>query len=223
MSFYINNTNPNKPGPICGNVTNGICEKILIETTKVFDACVCTSTETGIVLPVTDFNPANPVLPLTYVSAENTPGQSATISDLVVDRLETCPNYANVSFTLTIPVTVTYRDANGTLGSALTSVTVNKSVILFVPQPALAPVDIVAIGTFSSRIGTFTAPNVFTVTGCIQVIVKVTSVVDVLVPSYGYPILPPCRTAPTQNACPGFADLPIYPTASAITDVPNLQ
>ena len=222
MSFYINNTNPNKPGPICGNPMNGICEKILIETTKVFDACVCTSTETGIVLPVTDFTPADPVLPLTYVSAENTFGQSATISDLVVDRLETCPNYANVSFTITIPVTVTYRDANGTLGSALSTITVNKSVILFVPQPAISPIDITAVATFSSQIGTFTSPNIFTVTGCIQIIVKVTSVVDVLIPSYGYPVLPPCRQAPTQNACPGFQDLPIYPTASAISNVPRI-
>ena len=216
MSFYINNTNQNKPGPICGNAMNGICEKVLIETTKVFDACVCSTTETGIILPVTDFFPADPVLPLTFLNAENTAGENATISDLVVDRLDTCPNYANVSFTLTVPVTVTYRDANGTLGSALTSLTVNKSVLMFVPQPAISPVDITAVGIFSSRIGTFTAPNVFTVTGCIEVIVKVVSVVDILVPSYGYPTLPPCRQAPQQNACPGLSDLPIYPTATAI-------
>lgn len=222
MSFYINNSNPNKPGPICGNPTNGICEKILIETTKVFDACVCSTTEPGIVLPVTGFNPENPALPLTYVSAENTLGQTATISDLVIERLETCPNYANVSFVITIPVTVTYRDANGVLGTASSTLTVNKSAILFVPQPALAPIDVIAIGTFSSRIGTFTEPNTFTVTGCIQIIIKVVSVVDVLVPSYGYPTLPPCRQAPQNNACPGFQDLPIYPTATAVTDAPNL-
>ncbi len=216
MSFYINNTNPNRPGPICGNVTSGICEKILIQTTKVFDACVCSSTETGIILTGTDFFPADPVQPLTYVSAENTQGSVATISDVVVDRLESCPNYANVSFTLSIPITITYSDANGTLGSALSTLIVNKSVILFVPQPALSPVDIVATGLFSSRIGTFTAPNVFTVTGCIQVIVKVVSTVDVLVPSYGYPVLPPCKQAPQQSACPGLSNLPIYPTATAI-------
>ncbi len=221
MSFYINNTNPNKPGPICGNPTNGICEKIMIETTKVFDACTCITTENGIILQVTGFNPANPVLPLTYISAENTTGSPAVVSDLVVDRLDTCPNYANVSFTLTIPVTVTYRDANGVIGTATATVVVNKSVILFVPQPALTPVDITAIGIFSSRIGTFTAPDIFTVTGCIQIIVRVTSVVDVLVPSYGYPCLPPCQSAPAQ-ACPGLQDLPIYPTATGIGNPPTL-
>lgn len=216
MSFYINNNNPNRPGPICGNPMNGICEKVLIETTKVFDACVCSTTETGIILPLTGFNPASPVLPLTYISAENSSGAAATISDLVIDRLDTCPNYANVSFVLTIPVTVTYRDASGVIGTASSTITVNKSVLLFVPQPAMTPVNISAVATFSSRIGTFTSPDIFTVTGCVRIIVRVTSVVDVLVPSYGYPTLPPCQTAP-QQACPGVEDLPIYPIATGDT------
>lgn len=216
MSFYINNTNPNRPGPVCGNPTNGICEKVLIETTKVFDACVCSTTETGIILQLTGFNPANPVLPLTYISAETTVNSPAVVSDLVIDRLDSCPNYANVSFVLTVPVTVTYRDANGVIGTASSTITLNKSVLLFVPQPALTPVNITAVATFSSRIGTFTSPDIFTVTGCIRVIVRVTSVVDVLVPSYGYPHLPPCQTAP-QAACPGLDDLPIYPLATGDT------
>lgn len=221
MSFYINNTNPNKPGPVCGNPTSGICEKILIETTKVFDACICSSTETGVVLTLDGFDPADPTLPLTLVSAENTTDTDAVVSDLVIDRLDTCPNYANVSFTLTIPVTVTYRDANGVSGTATSSVVVNKSVILFVPQPALTPVNVVATGVLRSRIGTFTAPDIFTITACIEVIVKVTSVVDVLVPSYGYPTLPPCQSAPTQ-ACPGLGNLPIYPTATGVVDNPRV-
>ncbi len=221
MSFYINNTNPNKPGPICGNVTNGICEKILIETTKVFDACVCTTTETGILLQATNFLPADPVLPLTFVSAENTPNTVPTVSGLVIDRLDTCPNYANVSFNLTVPVTITYTDANGTTGTAQSTITVEKSVLLFVPQPSQTPISVNATGTFRSRIGTFTSPNIFTLTGCIQVIVKITGIVDVLVPSYGYPVLPPCQQAP-ENACPGLQDLPIYPTASTVNTIPRV-
>ena len=130
MSFYINNTNPNRPGPICGNGLNGICEKVLIETTKVFDACVSQSTESGIVLPLSNFNPAGPALPLTYVSAQNTPNSPAVISDLVIDRIDCTPNYANVSLNVTIPITVTYRDANGVLGTATSSITVQKNVML---------------------------------------------------------------------------------------------
>ena len=216
MSFYINNTSGNKPGPISGNPLNGICEKILIQTRKIFDACVSTGTETGIVLTVTGFTPADPVLPLTFISAENTPNQEATVTDLVVERLDNAPNYANVTMNISVPVTVTYRDANGVIGTATATVLVSKAVVLFVPQPSATPIDITASALFSSQIGTFTSPNVFTVTGCIQIIIRVSAIVDVLVPSYGYPCLPPCQQA-CGSQCPGIQDLPTYPTAAGAT------
>ena len=217
MSFYINNTNPVRPGPMTGNPLNGICEKVLIETTKVFDACVSQSTETGIILPVSGFNPANPALPLTYISAQNSLGLNTTVTDLVIDRIEGSPNYANVSMTITIPVTVIYRDANGVLGTASSSIVVQKCSMLFVPQPSLSPVDIKVNAIFSSQIGSFSGDNVFTVTGCLQVLIKVTAVVDLLLPSYGYPVVPPCQACQTSQACPGLDDLPLYPTAAQVT------
>ena len=97
MSFFINNNNPNRPGPICNNPTNGLCEKALIETTKVFDACLSQSTETGVVISVSDFDPANPTLPLTFISAEADPENPAFISNLVVSRLADRPNFANIT------------------------------------------------------------------------------------------------------------------------------
>lgn len=219
MSFYINNTNTAKPGPINGNAVNGICERILIETTKVFDACISQTTETGIVLAVTNLNPANPVLPLTYVSATSS-STTPEVTDLVIDRIDSCPNYANVSATITIPLTVTYRDANGTIGTGTSSVTLQKRVILFVPQPSISPINVTAQAIFTSEIGSYTTDYNFTVTGCIQVILKVTSPVDVLVPSYGYPFIPPCQQAP-QNACPGN-NIPLYPTATGTGTIPRI-
>ena len=219
MSFYINNTNPNRPGPMTGNPVNGICEKVLIETTKVFDACVTQTTETGVILPLSGFNPANPALPLTYISAVNQLGREPTVTDLVIDRIDNSPNYANVSMTITVPITVTYRDANGVIGTATSSITVQKCSMLFVPQPSLSPVDIKVNAVFSSQIGTFTGDNTFTVTGCLQIVVKVTAVVDILVPSYGYPVLPPCQSCQTGSVCPALDNLPLYPTAANTTRI----
>lgn len=212
MSFYINNTNPNKPGPICGNPVNGICEKALIEVTKVFDACVRTETLTGVPLTGANFTPANPALPLTFISAETDTTQETTISNVVIDRIDNRPNYAYVSANVTIPVIINYRDANGVLGTATSTFTTTQNVILFVPQPSITPVVIKALGTLSSTIGTFTEPDVFTITACIQIILKVTAEVDILVPSYGYPNIPACQLAP-EATCPGVNELPLYPTA----------
>ena len=213
MSFFINNNNnTNKPGPIVGNPLNGICEKALIEVTKVFDACVSITHESGIILTATDFDPPAPVLPLTYISAETDFSKPTTVTNVMIDRIESRPNFANVTATITIPIIISYRDNNGVLGSATSSLTITKTCILYVPQPSLSPINITAVGTFSSVIGTFTAPDIFTVTGCYQIIIKVTAVVDLLVPSYGYPLLPECQSSP-DTLCPGIADIPIYPSA----------
>ena len=215
MSFYINNTNPFRPGPLVGNPMNGICEKTLIETTKVFDACVSQSTETGIILPLTGFNPAGPAQPLTYISAENQIGSPVTVSNILIERLDQSPNYANVSLTITIPVTVTYRDANGVVGTASSSITIQKCAVLFVPQPSQTPIEVRAQAVFSSRLGTLTDETTFTVTGCIRIVLKVVAEVDLLIPSYGYPVIPPCQACQeNNNVCPGIQDLPLYPTAS---------
>lgn len=212
MSFFINNNNPNKPGPIVGNPLNGICEKALIEVTKVFDACVSITHESGIVLTAADFDPPAPLLPLTFISAETDLSVPTTVTNVIIDRLESRPNFANVTATVTIPIIISYRDANGVLGTATSSITVTKTCILYVPQPSLSPVNITAVGMFSSVIGTFTAPDTFTVTGCYQIILKVVAVVDLLVPSYGYPLIPECQSGP-EDICPGLTDLPLYPTA----------
>ncbi|MBQ8444506.1 MAG: hypothetical protein IJX25_04050 [Clostridia bacterium] len=215
MSFYINNTNTNRPGPINSSALNGICEKVLIEATKVFDSCVSRSTESGIILELTGFNPANPVLPLTYISAENQIGSDVIVSDIEIERIENNPNFANVSMNITIPITVTYRDAEGTIGTATSSVVVSKCSMLFVPQPALTPVTIKATALFSSRTGTFNGDNTFIVTACLQIVIKVTAEVDLLLPSFGYPVIPPCQTCESTNkSCPGIENLPLYPTAT---------
>ncbi len=213
MSFYINNQNQNRPMPITSANLNNICEKVVIETTKVFDACLSQITENGIILTAEGFNPANPTLPLTFISAV-TSSTTPTISNLTITRLEANPNYATVSLDIGVPVTITYRDANGVVGTARATYTVPRSVILFVPQPSLTPVDIIASVQFSSQIGTFTEPNIFTVTGCTQIILKVVAVVDLLIPSFGYPIIPPCQVSSTSESCPGFFDTPIYPVAT---------
>ena len=211
MSFYINNDNPNRPGPIVGSPLNGLCEKALIETKKVFDACLHQSTETGIVLTTSNYQPQNPALPLTYISTEADLSNPATITDVTITRLTDRPNFANVTGTVTIPLIVTYRDANGVLGSATSSVTYPVNCILFVPQPSLHPVEIEVTAQLRSQIGTYTDTNTFTITGCLQIILKVVATVLLLIPTYGYPIIPPEQIG-ENNVCPGIFDTPIFPT-----------
>ncbi|MBR2969709.1 MAG: hypothetical protein IKC49_01480 [Clostridia bacterium] len=212
MSFYTDA----RPGIFPGqtnNVTNGLCERICIQATKVFDACMNQTQLDNYALALTDFNPANPSTPLNFVSGSSV-GSSATVSGLTITRFEDRPNFARVQATINIPVTVTYTDANGVPGTANGTISLPQDVVLYVPQPSLTPIDVVAFGSAVIASATYnTETGGFNISVCITTILKVVAVVDVLVPSYGYCPIPPCTPFTGDDVCPGVFDLPLYPTA----------
>ena len=212
MSFYTDS----RPGIFPGqtnNVMNGLCERICIQATKVFDACMLQSQIENYSLTLTNFTPANPVAPLTFVSGSSVAG-TATVSNLVITRFDDRPNFARVQANVNIPVTVTYTDANGTPGTATGTITINHDVVMYVPQPSLTPIDVVAFGSAVIATATYNAETGgFTISACVTVILKVVAVVDVLVPSYGYCPIPPCTPYTGDDVCPGVFDLPLFPTA----------
>ena len=213
MSFYTDA----RPGIFPGqtsNPLNGLCERIAVQVTKVFDACMNQSQLENYRLTVTNFNPENPALPLTYISAysTNTPAQ---VTNLVITRFDDRPNFARVQADINIPVIVTYTDANGVTGTATATVTVSQDVIMYVPQPSIVPVNVIAFANISSTIGTFVGDNTFNVTLCLTLILKVVADVDVIIPSYGYTAIPPCTPFTGDEVCPGMFDMPLFPTAVA--------
>lgn len=210
MSFFSSNRTDNRcPGPITGNPTSGLCERVCIQTNKVFDSCRKQIQETGLSITLTDITPAGLVEPFTFVSTE--PNGSAFITDLVIDRFTDRPNFARVTGTVNVPLTVTFTDANGTTGTGNTTLTFNQDVILFVPQPSIVPFTIDVFAGVAIADGTYTGNNTFVVDVCVQIILRVVVNTNILVPSYGYCPIPPCQEFSSSDICPGFFDLPIYP------------
>ena len=214
MSFYSGSRNSFCPGPIQGNPLNGLCEKACIHTKKVFDACIRQMQETDVQLTVTDFTPANPVQPLTFVNVRCV-GTDVTISDLVVDRFDDKHCFARVSGTVNVPVVVTYTDANGVVGTGNSVISVNTDVVLYVPQPSIVPFTIEAFASCLSPDGEYVGDNVFSIDTCLSIILRVVVEAELLVPTYGYCPIPPCQEF-TQDACSGFFDLPLYPAQQPV-------
>ena len=210
MSFYTCSRTGNIPGIITGNPLNGICEKACIQTNKVLDACMKQLQETNLQLALTDQTPANPTLPLTFVSATTATG--TTITNLVVDRLLDRPNFGRVSGNVNIPLVVTYTDANGVAGEGNTTITVPFDVVMFIPQPSVVPYTVEAFGAASVPSGVYVNNNIFSISACITIILRVIVRAELLVPSYGYCSAPACQEF-TQEVCSGILELPIYPTA----------
>ena len=210
MSLFSNLQTAKCPGPISGHPRGGLNEKVCIQAQRVFDAWIKQSQSDGIVLNITDPVPANPTYPLTFISARSTTS-AGVVTAFQVDRLPDRAGCARVQATVDIPVEVVYTDANGVEGKATSTVTVSEDVILFVPQPSVMPYEVQSVVSAVSPEGTFNASdNTFTVDLCITVILKIIISVDLLVPSYGYCLIPPAQEY-TREVCAGFFELPLYP------------
>ncbi len=214
MSFYSNFQTDKCPGPINGNPISGLNEKVCIQAQRVFDACIKQGQTNNIVLNITDPTPSNPTYPLSFISARSS-SSVGRVTAFQVDRLPDRANCARVQVSVDIPVEVVYTDANGVEGKADSVITVNEDVILFVPQPSIMPYEVQCVVSAVAPEGVYNAEgNKFTVDMCVTVILKIIINVDLLLPSYGYCVIPPAQEY-TQEVCAGFFELPLYPQGNA--------
>ncbi|MBO4381169.1 MAG: hypothetical protein J5815_03335 [Clostridia bacterium] len=208
MSF-CNNNQDRCPGNINGNPMNGLCERVCVQTTKIFDACMMQTTLDA-TITLTELTPEDPKDPLIYVSGNSTTNVG-TIAALTVTPIQDKPGLSRVTTTVDIPVQINYTDANGTQGYGTGTVSVPLDVIMCVPTGSVITPTIAATVNLNSTIGTYVGNNAFTITCCVTVILKVQADVNILIPSYGYCKIPPC-TEFSQDVCQGVFDLPLFPT-----------
>ncbi len=210
MSFCNNNSTQDRcPGNINGNPMNGLCEKVCIQTTKIFDACMMqTSIDSTVTL--TNLTPADPVQPLTFVSGSST-SSIGTITALTVTPIADRPGLSRVTTTISIPIQIAYTDANGVAGTGTGTISINQDVIMCVPTGSVISPVIAATVNMAAPRGSYVGDNTFSITSCVTVILKVQADVNLLIPSYGYCRIPQC-TEFSQDVCQGVFDLPLFPS-----------
>ena len=210
MSFCNNNSTQDRcPGNINGNPMNGLCEKVCIQTTKIFDACMMqTSIDSTVTL--TNLTPADPVRPLTFVSGSST-SSVGTITALTVTPIADRPGLSRVTTTISIPIQIAYTDANGVAGTGTGTISINQDVIMCVPTGSVISPVIAATVNMAAPRGSYVGDNTFSITSCVTVILKVQADVNLLIPSYGYCRIPQC-TEFSQDVCQGVFDLPLFPS-----------
>lgn len=210
MSFCNNQSATDRcPGNINGNPMNGLCEKVCVQTIKIFDACMLqTSIDSTITL--TNLSPASPTLPLTFVSGSSTSSQGS-ITSLTITPITDRQGLSRVTATISIPAQIAYTDASGVAGTGTGNITVSQDVVMCVPSGSVIQPNISATVNMSAPRGSYVSDNTFSITSCITVILSVQAPVNLLIPSYGYCKIPPC-TEFSQDACQGVFDLPLFPT-----------
>ena len=209
MSFFSNFQSDKCPGSITGNPLNGLMEKVCIQAEKIFDAGIKQTRLENYSLTLTDITPATVTYPLTFVSARSVSAE-ATVTNLTVER-QPDKQCARVQATVSIPVEVLFTDANGVDGSATATVTLPVDAFLYVPAPSIMPFSVRALVSVVAPDGTYNEETQgFNVSLCVTLIIKISMPVEVLVPSYGYCMIPPLQEY-SQEVCAGFFELPLYP------------
>ena len=211
MSFYSNFQSDRCPSAITGNPLNGLTEKVCIQAEKIFDACIRQTQVENYTLTLTNLTPENPTYPLTFVSARSTES-IATVTGLNIERQADRP-CARVQATVSVPMEVLYTDANGVDGSATATVSLPVDVLLYVPAPSIIPYTVTSVVSVVAPDATFiSATEGFSANLCVTIILKISMAVEMLIPSYGYCVIPPAQEY-SQEVCAGFFELPLYPQA----------
>ncbi len=209
MSFYSSNFGRRVPGCITGNPCDGLCERVCIETFKVFDSVIIQRQLVDQTVTIENLSIV-PVEPLTLVLGESV-GGTAVIQNISIVRFNDRPNFARVAGDAVVPIKVNFIDANGTSGYGFSSLIVPFDVIMHVPQDSLVPVEVTASANLVSNIGEYVGNNTFNLTICLNLILHVGCKAQILVPSYGYCLIPKAVEY-NENICAGFFGLPLYPS-----------
>ena len=213
MSFYCyKNGNPaGSPGVIAGDPMAGLQEKVCVQVKRVYDSCLFQDTLTaevqftrfalvprptcnrsGACFPEDSNTPTTPQAPIVFESCRSSTTQSE-ITALSVERLCDRPCFARVKATVEVPIDILFSDArcNEYIGRAV--ITVDRDVLLSIPDESIVPYCIESMGSAICVSGTYLTNNTFKMTVCVTVVLKVLAEVEILVPSYGFCSIPPCE------------------------------
>ena len=226
MSFYSykNANSTNCPCNVTANeVLSGLNERVCIQVQRVYDSCLYQEqlNQQRVTLVSYGLVPCNageqseacsqPVMPITFESCRSTTTEG-TIRNLSVERLCDRPCFARVRCQIDMPIDILFTDANGREYIGRGIVTVDRDVLLSIPDESIVPYTIEAMVSAICVSGTYIGNNIFELEVCVTAILKVLAKVEILVPSYGFCDVPPCEEF-ADSVCDEFFSLPLFPQA----------
>ena len=213
---------------VVGNeVFSGLNEKICIQVQRVYDSCLMQEQlkEQKVTLLSYGLVPCcngpcgeqqenantQPTMPITFESCRST-STEGVIRNLSVERLCDRPCFGRVRCQIDVPIDILFTDAACREYIGRGMVTVDRDVLLSIPDESIVPYNIESMVSAICVSGTYLRNNVFELEICVTVVLKVLAKVEVLVPSYGYCEVPPCEEF-ADSVCDEFFSLPLFPQA----------
>ena len=227
MSFYSykNSNSTHCPCSVAGNeVLNGLNERVCIQVQRVYDSCLFQEqlSDQRVALISYGLVPGcgcdqngdgcnQPTMPITFESCRSTTTEG-NIRNLSVERMCDRPCFARVRGQVDVPIDILFTDANGREYIGRGVVTIDRDVLLSIPDESIVPYSIEAMVSAICVSGTYIGNNIFSLEVCVTVVLKVLAKVEMLVPSYGFCEVPPCEEF-ADSVCDEFFSLPLFPQA----------
>lgn len=214
MSFF-SYKNCNKdlcPGRIDpADITKGMCERVCIQTKRVFDSCLSQEHLEDLSVTVCRVMPEcpDPVQPYTFISCRSSTTHGK-IRNLSIEPLPDRCHFFRVRALVDVPLEVVFEDATGREFTGRTVITLPKDIILFFPEDSIIPTEVDSVVSAICISGSWVSCNNFLISVCVTLILKVVANVELLVPTYGYCPIPPCEEFESE-VCDQFFSLPIFP------------
>ena len=196
------NSRNNNTTPAFCCTSNGTCEKTCIEVKKVFDACMLQQSMNTTLEVDFDGDPTG------YSVVSLTSSGDATVTDLVITPIPGTAT-SRVSHTLSVPITVVAANSAGSQLTGSATMTIDRDIVMRVPSDGLIAPTVEATVMVDGLQNTLAGTSV-TTNACVTIITKVVADVILVIPSYGYPIIPPCQEY-TQDVCSSVFNTPVYP------------
>lgn len=231
MSFYSYKNANSTQCPCSVNaseVLSGLNERVCIQVQRVYDSCLYQEQLSSQRITLVSYglvpgcngeqhdSCSQPVMPITFESCRSTTTEG-TIRNLSVERLCDRPCFARVRCQIDVPIDILFTDANGREYIGRGIVTVDRDVLLSIPDESIVPYTIEAMVSAICVSGTYVGNNIFELEICVTAILKVLAKVEILVPSYGFCEVPPCEEF-ADSVCDEFFSLPLFPQALCSDD-----
>ena len=186
-------------GRIVGNPLCGLNERVCIEAKSIYDGCIDRIINQRFEnLPLSNYSSNAYDLPLNFVRIYSL--GNAEVSNLAVTPLGN--GRATVRYNAVLPMLVEMTDASGVFITATTQLSRQRETTLSLPADG-SSYSVEVVASARGRIGDVSADgSLVSFTGCVAVITRMVTIVDIVIPSYGKCVYPECNRE--SDSCLGL-------------------
>jgi len=183
------------------------CDRVCIETDRVFDACLIQSEE-QVTVRILSMTPMNPGMPLTFIDGKSTVS-GGRVTDSVITPILGGGRRARLRHNVFFPLEFTYCDANGMTGTGIGDAIFHHDLIMCAPEASVMQSEVRVDGSIKVLSAEFVAPDTFIAQCCVTLICKIIVRSEICVPFLGYCQIP--RAVCFEENCDRLFGLPLFP------------